>query len=156
MSEQKQFFYTPLKGKPVDEALAKEVMMLHEAGWSNVAIGKKVGRHNSNIQRLLKKLSNGNVISYKSSHKQDKHMKVRRAIGVQAPEESISPDTPSTVGSAPDICCGRDSETLEQKVRRLERELSEARMERDLYNEIINVAEKKFDIQIRKKAGTKQ
>ena len=106
MSEQKQFFYTPLKGKPVDEALAKEVMMLHEAGWSNVAIGKKVGRHNSNIQRLLKKLSN--------------------------------------------------SETLEQKVRRLERELSEARMERDLYNEIINVAEKRFDIQIRKKAGTKQ
>ena len=156
MSEQKKFFYTPLKGKPVDEALAKEVMMLHEAGWSNVAIGKKVGRHNSNIQRLLKKLSNGNVISYKSSHKQDEHMKVRRAIGVQAPEESISPDTPSTVGSAPDISCGRDSETLEQKVRRLERELSEARMERDLYNEIINVAEKRFDIQIRKKAGTKQ
>ena len=156
MSEQKQFFYTPLKGKPVDEALAKEVMMLHEAGWSNVAIGKKVGRHNSNIQRLLKKLSNGTVISYKSSHKQDEHMKVRRAIGVQAPEESISPDTPYTVGSAPDISCGRDSETLEQKVRRLERELSEARMERDLYNEIINVAEKRFDIQIRKKAGTKQ
>ena len=156
MSEQKKFFYTPLKGKPVDEALAKEVMMLHEAGWSNVAIGKKVGRHNSNIQRLLKKLSNGTVISYKSSHKQDEHMKVRRAIGVQAPEESISPDTPSTVGSDPDISCGRDSETLEQKVRRLERELSEARMERDLYNEIINVAEKRFDIQIRKKAGTKQ
>lgn len=29
-------------------------------------------------------------------------------------------------------------------------------MRADLYEEIINVAEKKFDIQIRKKAGTKQ
>lgn len=155
MSEQKQFVYIPLKGKPVDEALAKEVMMLHEAGWSNVAIGKKVGRHHSNIQRLLKKLSNGAVISYKSSHKQNEYMKVRRAVGVQAPEEAIIPDAASA-GSTPDKSCGQDSETLEQKVRRLERELSEARMERDLYNEIINVAEKRFDIQIRKKAGTKQ
>lgn len=48
------------------------------------------------------------------------------------------------------------SETDAQKIARLERELQEARMLSDIYNEIINVAEEKFNIQIRKKAGTKQ
>ena len=47
-------------------------------------------------------------------------------------------------------------ETAEEKIARLEKELEDARLRADLYEEIINVAEKKFDIQIRKKAGTKQ
>ena len=48
------------------------------------------------------------------------------------------------------------SETAAQKISRLERELLEARMLSDIYNEIINVSEEKFNIRIRKKAGTKQ
>lgn len=48
------------------------------------------------------------------------------------------------------------AETSEEKIARLEKELDDARLRADLYEEIINVAEKKFDIQIRKKAGTKQ
>lgn len=48
------------------------------------------------------------------------------------------------------------SETLEQKVRRLEQELKQARLRADFYDEMINVAEKKFQIQIRKKAGAKR
>lgn len=48
------------------------------------------------------------------------------------------------------------TEPAEQKIARLEKELLEARLCADLYNEMINVAEKKFDIQIRKKAGAKQ
>lgn len=156
MSEQKQFVYTPYNGKLIDEAFVREVMMLHEAGWSNVAIGKRMGRHSSNIQRLLKKLSSQSVISDMTKPKQNRSTaKTRRAIGIQAPEESgrqsaMPMDTPMEKE------CHDDVKTLEQKVKQLERELSEARLERDLYNEIINVAEKKFDIQIRKKAGTKQ
>ena len=39
---------------------------------------------------------------------------------------------------------------------RLESDLRRAEMKADLYNEIINVAEKQFNIPIRKKAGAKQ
>lgn len=48
------------------------------------------------------------------------------------------------------------NKTLQERLMRLEKELKEVRMRADLYEEIINVAEKKFDIQIRKKAGTKR
>lgn len=47
-------------------------------------------------------------------------------------------------------------ETPEQKVTRLERELRDARLMRDSYDEMISVAEKQFNISIRKKAGTRQ
>ncbi len=69
----------------------------------------------------------------------------KRLVGATAPETAV---TSSTATKA--------SETDAQKIARLERELQEARMLSDIYNEIINVAEEKFNIQIRKKAGTKQ
>lgn len=64
----------------------------------------------------------------------------RRAAGVKAPET-----TPETASG---------TETPEQKIARLERELRDARLMRDFYDEMINVAERQFNIQIRKKAGT--
>ena len=45
---------------------------------------------------------------------------------------------------------------LQLEVARLTRELRKASMRADAYEELINVAEKKFNIAIRKKAGTKQ
>ena len=71
----------------------------------------------------------------------------KRVTGVQVPESKAktSKNPVSDTG-----------ETAEEKVARLERELEEARLRADLYDEIINVAEKKFDIQIRKKVGTKR
>ena len=69
----------------------------------------------------------------------------KRLVGVTAPESSVMSSTVS-----------KSSETDAQKIARLERELLESRMLSDIYNEIINVAEEKFNIQIRKKAGTKQ
>ena len=65
---------------------------------------------------------------------------VKRATGVKAPE------------TTPETTCG--TETPEQKIARLERELRDARLMRDFYDEMINVAEQQFNIQIRKKAGT--
>ncbi len=47
-------------------------------------------------------------------------------------------------------------QALQSEISRLRKELERETMRADLYNEIINVAEKKFDICIRKKAGTKQ
>ena len=46
--------------------------------------------------------------------------------------------------------------SLRTEMFRLKQELLEASLRADLYNEIINVAEKQFKIPIRKKAGTKQ
>lgn len=45
---------------------------------------------------------------------------------------------------------------LKAEKARLESELRMADMKADLYNEMINVAEKQFNIQIRKKAGAKR
>ncbi len=47
-------------------------------------------------------------------------------------------------------------ETAEQKIARLEQALKEARLRADFYDEMITVAESKFDIQIRKKVGAKR
>lgn len=62
--------------------------------------------------------------------------------GVRAPERSAS-----RVSS---------DETLEQKVKRLEKELRHERLRATFYDEMINVAERNFGIQIRKKAGAKR
>lgn len=47
-------------------------------------------------------------------------------------------------------------EALLAEIKRLERELRREKLRADLNEEIINVAEQKFNIQIRKKAGAKQ
>lgn len=70
-----------------------------------------------------------------------------RIAGARAPEQTTAPMWKDSEGA---------NESLQQRLLRLEKELEEARLRADLYEEIINVAEKKFDIQIRKKAGTKQ
>lgn len=71
----------------------------------------------------------------------------KRVTGVQVPENK--PKTQKNPAS------GTDG-TADEKIAQLEKELEEARLRADLYDEIITVAEKKFDIQIRKKAGTKR
>lgn len=68
--------------------------------------------------------------------------KPRRVIGVTAPETAANHES--------------EDESLEQKIKRLERELKDATLMRDFYNEMINVAEKQFNIPIRKKAGTRR
>ncbi len=46
--------------------------------------------------------------------------------------------------------------SLQSEVERLRKQLEKESLRADLYNEMINVAEKQFDINIRKKAGTKR
>ena len=50
----------------------------------------------------------------------------------------------------------QDMQSLQSEVVGLRKALREASMRADLYDEMINVAEKQFNISIRKKAGTKQ
>lgn len=48
-----------------------------------------------------------------------------------------------------------DIKELKEKIRQLEKELKHERLRADVYDELINVAEENFKIQIRKKAGAK-
>lgn len=131
-----------------------EVIRLYfQEGLTGPEICNIIPIHNSNVYRWLDEYDENEMRNDTEDNKGSKSkdvIKGKRVFGTTAPESSHARKHVSDKG--PSV----GTETLEQKVRRLERELSEARMERDLYNEIINVAEKKFDIQIRKKAGTKQ
>ena len=49
-----------------------------------------------------------------------------------------------------------DSSALEERIKELESELKREKLRADFYDEMINVAEAKFNIPIRKKAGTKR
>lgn len=49
-----------------------------------------------------------------------------------------------------------DIESLRAELKRLRSELTKAEIKAEAYEEMINVAESQFDIQIRKKAGVKQ
>ena len=50
----------------------------------------------------------------------------------------------------------RTEANLEARIRELEKQLRDEKLKSALYNEMINVAEKQFNIPIRKKAGTRQ
>ena len=50
----------------------------------------------------------------------------------------------------------QDVQALQSELKRLRAELLNAQIKSEAYDELINVAEAKFGIQIRKKAGAKQ
>lgn len=62
-----------------------------------------------------------------------KHSRPKRVTGIQVPESKPKTSKNPVFEAA---------ETSEEKIARLERELEDARLRADLYDEIINVAEK--------------
>jgi len=64
----------------------------------------------------------------------------------------------SSIKSASSVTKTGDSEVkaLQAEIRRLKKELTHESLRADAFNELINVAEKQFNISIRKKAGAKQ
>ena len=142
------------------------VRLYHEEGLNGVEISRILPVHNSNIYRWLDEYDmqkNGIEYSMKKQEHQSGTGKPRRVVGIPVPETS------ATSWSAIQTCCpsekgpADDLERLKYKVRELEKQLQdkekalrESRLKADLYNEIINVAEKKYNVPIRKKAGTRQ
>ena len=70
----------------------------------------------------------------------------------------VSPHTvmqkPQAITSAPDR--SEEVEALQKRVKELEAQLLQSEIKAEFYDEMINVAEAKFRIPIRKKAGAKQ
>lgn len=116
-------------------------ILLHKQGYSYRQIGAKLGIAPATVWNWVSKFA----VENQSVMKKNSTVPSKRLVGATAPETAVTSSTST-----------KASETDAQKIARLERELQEARMLSDIYNEIINVAEEKFNIQIRKKAGTKQ
>lgn len=150
------------KAQYLDEVLR----LYHEEGLSGLEISRILPIHNSNIYRWLDEYDIKNKeagTSMKGVRKTDERVKPRRVTGLQAPQ--IAPEHPERrQGDGTPYSEGSDElEFLRRKVMELEMELKakeislrETRLRADLYDEIINVAEKRYNVPIRKKAGTRQ
>jgi len=87
------------------------------------------------------------------------HSTVSRWIAIFAKEKgnvtmAKHPDIPQ--GTSDVGCNGENVQDLQARIKELEAQLLMAEIKAEAYDELINVAEAKFKIQIRKKAGAKQ
>ena len=80
-----------------------------------------------------------------------------RNFTAEAKEQAVMKNK-SSIKSASSVTKTGDSEVkaLQAEIRRLKKELAYESLRADAFNELINVAEKQFNISIRKKAGAKQ
>ena len=142
------------------------VRLYHEEGLNGVEISRILPVHNSNIYRWLDEYDmqkNGIESSMNKQEHQSETGKPKRVIGISAPETSATSGSTIQTGCPSENEAANELERLKYKVRELEKQLQdkdkalrESRLKADLYNEIINVAEKKYNVPIRKKAGTRQ
>lgn len=142
------------------------VRLYHEEGLNGVEISRILPVHNSNIYRWLDEYDmqkNRIESSMKKQEHQSETGKPRRVIGISVPETSAASGSAIQTGCPSEKAAANELERLKDKVRDLEKQLRdnekalrESRLKADLYNEIINVAEKKYNVPIRKKAGTRQ
>lgn len=144
--------------RPSDDRI-REAVCLYEKGWTLNEISKKFDRSKSNIwvwiNKFAKELDDPNM-KEKKKRNDVKRMRARRRFGIMAPEDGSHESTDiSDSNLAPDAASPGEAE-LKARIARLERELEDARLMRDFYDEMINIAERDFNIPIRKKGGAKR
>lgn len=142
------------------------VRLYYEEGLNGVEISRIVPVHNSNIYRWLDEYDiQKNVIesSVKQQTIQPDKGRPRRVTGIAAPETGQAPGSALEAAVTSGMEVDNELHRLRDKIIELEKQLKdkekalrESRLKADLYNEIINVAEKKYNVPIRKKAGTRQ
>lgn len=144
--------------RPSDDKI-REAVRLYEEGWTLNELSKKFDRSKSNIwvwiNKFAKELDDPNM-QEKKKRNEVKRMRARRRFGIMAPEnDSQESAAISESDVVPDAVSPGEAE-LKARIARLERELKDARLMRDFYNEMINIAERDFKIPIRKKGGAKR
>ena len=75
---------------------------------------------------------------------------------VSEKEESQCATMKQSQSNVTDECTSTEVQDLQKKIKELEAQLLHAQIKAEFYDEMINVAEAKFKIPIRKKAGAKQ
>lgn len=125
-----------------DEIL--QALRLRKQGLSIRQIGKKLNHGKSVIHRWITIFAeNIDRSDMRKNKSRSGKSNATRITGVTAPENA-------------NYQAEAQAESDKDKIKRLERELAEARLARDFYDEMISVAEKRFNISIRKKAGARQ
>ena len=87
---------------------------------------------------------------------QKKRERAKRKFGITAPETVLVENSVFGNSVSPSELNHASEKELKARIAKLERELEDARLMRDFYDEMINIAEKDFNIPIRKKGGAKR
>lgn len=144
--------------RPNEDSI-REAVRLYEEGWTMKEIGKKFDRSQSNIWVWINKFAkelDDPTMSKRRKRNEAKRERARRLCGIKAPEaRPHEAGVTSGSGAEADTCDPGEAE-LRARIARLERELEDARLMRDFYDEMINIAERDFNIPIRKKGGAKR
>lgn len=127
--ETKQIYLSLKRGEHLEDAL----YLYKTAGLKKSDISKKLGIPYSTIKHWIDNFSINNIHSLPDMNSKPNPAAVSNSSG--------SP---------------RTTESLEAEIARLQKELQRQSLRADVYEEMINVAEAKFKISIRKKAGAKQ
>ncbi len=107
-------------------------------------ISKIIPVNATTITRWITKFARENdIIDFRQMNKKDKRMTMA-SVQQYLDDQAAKNPTPEAY------------KALQDEVVRLQEELRKAELGRDAYDEMINVAEKRFNIPIRKKAGAKQ
>ena len=156
--ENKEWWYSA-HVRPEDWQIREAVRLYEDEGWTMEEIGKKFNRAQSAIHRWITKFAkdlDNPKMSINRKRDKKRRERARRKFGITAPETvpvvySVASDRVSSSEAN-----NSSEKELKARIARLERELEDARLMRDFYDEMINIAEKDFNIPIRKKGGAKR
>lgn len=116
-----------------EEHLEEALYLYKIVGLKKSDISKKLGIPYSTIKHWIDNFAINNIHSL--------------------PDMNSNPD-PESLSSRANS--SRSAQELEEEIARLQKELQRQSLRADTYEEMINVAEAKFKLSIRKKAGAKQ
>lgn len=124
--------------------------LLYEEGLSVGRIAKNLSMSRATVYRWIANFAEENKNSMSAKKESTKRYisiaQEKKERAIQTKQGNAGTQSPVSI----------ELESAEEKIARLEKELRDAQLRADFYDEMINVAEKKFDIQIRKKAGARQ
>ena len=156
--ENKDWWYSA-SVRPEDCQIREAVRLYNEEGWTLEEIGKKFNRTKSGIHRWITKFAKDldNPEMKDKKRKNDKRReRVKRKFGITAPETVPEANPVAADRESPSEVNNASEQELKARIEKLERDLEDARLMRDFYDEMINIAEKDFNIPIRKKGGAKR
>ena len=142
-------------GKRYSKSFKNEVVTMYiETDESLRTLSANLGIPNTTIWRWIANFAEENPAD---TRLMDKIRTKSTNYGPKKSSDRVEEDRPKeVVVSQPDTTDGTSSLSAEEELRILKIQLQKERLRADAYEEMINVAESKFNINIRKKAGAKQ
>lgn len=131
------------------------VIRLHLSGMGSTKISRIIPVSKPTIDRWIRNFAHEHQCSVKMSRKL--HLKtLPTSESLRMDNDSMSNELENSHPSQPSPTTNLDVASLQAEISRLKSQLAQASLRADAFDELINVAEKQFNISIRKKAGAKQ